>query len=811
MWILKACPAAYLVCIHTSCFIFASSDKFSCPEAVFEVISNEAGYPLEEDVISNYIVTSCIECGHKCLECADCVTFSHLAERSHDINCKVNGHTSELMVKGGHGDDETWTSYKTIEPEICLTHRPCQNAGRCVKNSCEPEGYSCICPQWYYGKYCQNENSNFDVVFTSQSPVLSYIETDNIKSELSQFTFTAWFKISIGFQWYQLLSFMVNNMPGNINLRFETGSTKSYAIGYFVGEIEAKRVRTNIIPVNDDVWHHLGFAWSNTKGRWEVLVDGTSRAIRSKIKTGVIIPAGGRLVIGQEYTGTGFVADRGFHGQLSGVNFWDRALAGEELEALAKTSDSGMQGNILRWFQVLKNIYGPVEKVTPSKVINTNKELNFELQFGSSNTGQPGYILSPGPEQPMRQLSVCLWIKISVASRFVLYDVENEDGPAVSFGIDSNYYLFTYMNGSLVNRSIEKFGEEKFDDEGDLLSKLEQCRRKCEVDQTSKGLPTEMEPKQQRSNLERIKVPQFSGNIKNYRTWKKIFEDTMKRNYESEGSQLARMIEAIQATLRYEIKCFTATKAIREFLDKLFGDNKELIKILMNDIKTMKPLKVKDAKSIQNLVATVRGFILRMKDVGASDEAKSRYVFADILAKFTVEDQRAYARSMIDTKKIESLHTLLEYLEEEAKIMEYSQSDQRSSKIGIYPVNVDGGYNNAPGCGLGCSQQHGLDPKQVDNDNLNPDAQPFKLDQDGATLLQAQESPQDGVISTGNAGTANVPTQKVKVHSANGNSIEGLAMVDSGSNKISFGKSLRTTSVWSEKQKDEDVCCKRWN
>ncbi|CAB4025183.1 Hypothetical predicted protein [Paramuricea clavata] len=332
---------------------------------------------------------------------------------------------------------------------------------------------------------------------------------------------------------------------------------------------------------------------------------------------------------------------------------------------------------------------------------------------------------------------------------------------------------------------------------GDLLSKLEQYRRKCEVDQTSKGLPTEMEPKQQRSNLERIKVPQFSGNIKHYRTWKRIFEDTMKRNYENEGSQLARLIEAIQPPppLRYEIECFTTTKAIWEFLDKLFGDDKELIKILMNDIKTMKPLKVKDAKSIRNLVATVRGFILRMEDVGASDEAKSRYMFADILAKLTVEDQRAYARSMIDTKKIESLHTLLEYLEEEAKIMASSQSDQRSSKIEIYPVNVDGGYNGAPGCGLGCSQQHGLgycpafkkmkvkekDPKQVDNGNLNPDAQPFKPDQGEAT--GTGKSNQIGAISAGNAGTANVPTQKVKVHSANGNTIKGLAMVDSGSIK----------------------------
>ena len=102
----------------------------------------------------------------------------------------------------------------------------------------------------------------------------------------------------------------------------------------------------------------------------------------------------------------------------------------------------------------------------------------------------------------------------------------------------------------------------------------------------------------------------------------------------------------------------------------------------MNDIKTMKPLKVKDAKSIRNLVATVRVFILRMEDVGASDEAKSRYVFADILAKLTVEDQRAYARSMIDTKKIESLHTLLEYLEE-AKLRQVVNRINALQKLGF--------------------------------------------------------------------------------------------------------------------------------
>lgn len=40
-----------------------------------------------------------------------------------------------------------------------------------------------------------------------------------------------------------------------------------------------------------------------------------------------------------------------------------------------------------------------------------------------------------------------------------------------------------------------------------------------------------------------------------------------------------------------------------------------------------------------------------------------------------------------------------------------------------------------------------------------------------------------GTVSASSAGTASVPIQKVKVHSANGYVIEGIAMVDSGSNQ----------------------------
>ena len=97
-----------------------------------------------------------------------------------------------------------------------------------------------------------------------------------------------------------------------------------------------------------------------------------------------------------------------------------------------------------------------------------------------------------------------------------------------------------------------------------------------------------------------------------------------------------------------------------------------------------------------------------MEDVGVSGETQSKYVFADILAKLMAEDQRAYRRSMIDTKKDENLESLLEYLEQEAKLVATSQSDQELlHKVGIYPLNMNGNPLGT-GCCLGCSQVHGL-------------------------------------------------------------------------------------------------------
>ena len=135
-----------------------------------------------------------------------------------------------------------------------------------------------------------------------------------------------------------------------------------------------------MIPVNDNVWHHFGFVWSNVNGRWDVLVDGTPRAIRTSVEAGKVIPGGGTLVIGQRHVTTGFEIGEGFLGQISGLNIWDRALPGEEVEAMAQYRGNE-EGNVFRWFNVLKNIARNITVVKPSNAQSSSKGSVFLISL----------------------------------------------------------------------------------------------------------------------------------------------------------------------------------------------------------------------------------------------------------------------------------------------------------------------------------------------------------------------------------------------------------------------------------------------
>ena len=71
-------------------------------------------------------------------------------------------------------------------------------------------------------------------MFLSQDPVLSYITLDSIKSDLTQFTFTAWFKFSVGLKKYHLMSYKTSDQIDVFNAEFQADYK---SVDKFVGAI----------------------------------------------------------------------------------------------------------------------------------------------------------------------------------------------------------------------------------------------------------------------------------------------------------------------------------------------------------------------------------------------------------------------------------------------------------------------------------------------------------------------------------------------------------------------------------------------
>ena len=331
-----------------------------------------------------------------------------------------------------------------------------------------------------------------------------------------------------------------------------------------------------------------------------------------------------------------------------------------------------------------------------------------------------------------------------------------------------------------------------------------------------------------KSNLERIPLPEFNGDIRFYPTWKKQFKESMKQNSQSPYEELARLIIAVQPPLRDEIRMFSSAALIWQYLEERYGDKQSLIDILIKDLKTMKPLKGKDPQSIRLFTSRIRSFIMTMEDLGEGVEAQSRYVFADVLAKLEPDDRCDYGNLMVYTKQPESIDTLLGYLETQAKLrtsVTYTCTDKDKRRT-INSADVNPKEEST--CTLGCAQNHGLADCPIfkgsndkwsvikqggfcgkclkrhdyrncdktcsvtgcsryhhsllhrDRPTLNPFVPPFQPTSTTQTTT--------GAVKVYSLGSTHLPVQLVNVRNAEGDPIKGLAMIDSGSNQTLIRK-----------------------
>ena len=124
---------------------------------------------------------------------------------------------------------------------------------------------------------------------------------------------------------------------------------------HFVSDKDAR------VKINDTTWHHICVTWKNTKGYWQLYLDGQLQSNGTDLKKNHQIPAGGTVIIGQDQDKVGgkFQTRQSFGpGEVTEVNLWSRVLSGDEIATQKANCDIAQAGLVLWWGQFKGNVTG---------------------------------------------------------------------------------------------------------------------------------------------------------------------------------------------------------------------------------------------------------------------------------------------------------------------------------------------------------------------------------------------------------------------------------------------------------------------
>lgn len=226
-------------------------------------------------------------------------------------------------------------------------------------------------------------------------------------------------------------------------------------------------------------------------------------------------------------------------------------------------------------------------------------------------------------------------------------------------------------------------------------------------------------PAEVKSHLERLSVPKFSGDLRDYPSWRQTFRHTMAKYCPDNEEQLQRLKEAVSPSVKNDIvHCLSVDTAFK-VLDRNYGNEDELMSILLKDIKSCKLAKNGDAKSLKALAFELNNFIVRVTDLGKVHDLKSDYLFVDVLSKLSQEDQYKFKVFCRDKNKMKNISELASWLGEEAylrvSVVDEGRQNLRgavtASVVPHSPANYNGPSPIKP-CIMKCAERHSLDTCQ---------------------------------------------------------------------------------------------------
>ena len=261
-----------------------------------------------------------------------------------------------------------------------------QNVNDCQPGTCPPAatcidltaGFHCRCPFNLTGEDCRKTiQTDYDLYFADDSKSASAsLVVPFVLGTPSEFTASMWVQFENQGEtgtYFTLYSVDSEFYPTNRKVLMQAVNSGVY-VNFFEGDANNPSIFLQFpayVPISNGQWHHVAVTWSGITGTLKLVADGLIADKRENYGIGYALPSYGYVTLGStmESEDGRTRTESGFHGKLTRVQVWQRALdASTEIPRQVSSCRAApiiFDGLILRWSGYY-NTVGGVERIMPS-------------------------------------------------------------------------------------------------------------------------------------------------------------------------------------------------------------------------------------------------------------------------------------------------------------------------------------------------------------------------------------------------------------------------------------------------------------
>ena len=171
--------------------------------------------------------------------------------------------------------------------------------------------------------------------------------------------------------------------------------------------------------------------------------------------------------------------------------------------------------------------------------------------------------------------------------------------------------------------------------------------------------------------LKRVSIPIFSGNKRNYQSWKAAFIACIDKAPATKEYKLLQLRQYLEGEALQVIENLghsaVAYEAAKERLDRKYGGHRRQIALYIEELENFKPMRDGESRDIEKFADLLDIAVVNLKEAGRLDELKNGSLYNKLQRKMTESMLSRYHRWIFEKEKIESVECLREWILQESE------------------------------------------------------------------------------------------------------------------------------------------------